>query len=104
MFSSAVVLTDLNDFIAPSQECIKPIESSKSNGKSTNVKLDEEGEYYEVEIDGKETKLEAASITLNDCLACSGCITSAEAILIATQSHSELLQVIKRNQEFINVN
>lgn len=30
-FSSALKLTDLNDYITPSQECIKPIEINKSS-------------------------------------------------------------------------
>lgn len=32
-FSSALVLTDLNDYIAPSQACIKPVEVNKSEDK-----------------------------------------------------------------------
>lgn len=32
-FSSALVLTDLNDYIAPSQACIKPVEVEKSENK-----------------------------------------------------------------------
>lgn len=32
-FSSALVLTDLNDYIAPSQACIKPVEVQKSEDK-----------------------------------------------------------------------
>lgn len=32
-FSSALVLTDLNDYIAPSQACIKPVEIQKSEDK-----------------------------------------------------------------------
>lgn len=32
-FSSALVLTDLNDYIAPSQACIKPVEVTKSEDK-----------------------------------------------------------------------
>ena len=35
-------------------------------------------------------RLKKAEITLNDCLACSGCITSAESVLIAEQSQEEL--------------
>jgi hypothetical protein len=70
MFSSAVVLTDLNDFIAPSQACIKPVEAPKGTGNAGDVRLNGQGEYYQVELDGTETKLEKASITLNDCLAC----------------------------------
>lgn len=32
-FSSALVLTDLNDYIAPSQACIKPVEVTKSEDR-----------------------------------------------------------------------
>lgn len=42
--------------------------------------------------------MEKAKITLNDCLACSGCITSAESVLITQQSHEELFKVLRRNK------
>ena len=32
-----------------------------------------------------------AEISLTDCLACSGCVTSAEAVLVSLQSHAEVL-------------
>ena len=32
-----------------------------------------------------------ASVSLNDCLACSGCVTSAETVLLEHQSGAELL-------------
>jgi hypothetical protein len=72
-FSSAIVLTDLNDYISPSQACIKPVEIEKSqeNKGPSEIKVDKEGGYYEIsQDDGKEKKLEKASISLNDCLAC----------------------------------
>lgn len=47
---------------------------------------------------GSKTKLEKAKITLNDCLACSGCITSAESVLITQQSHEELFKVLQNNK------
>ena len=49
-------------------------------------------------------KLEKAQITLNDCLACSGCITSAESVLITLQSQEELYKVLHSNQEAKQVN
>ncbi|CAG2173877.1 unnamed protein product, partial [Oppiella nova] len=61
-----------NDIIA----CIKPIERSK---EKKNVK----------------TKVE---ISLGDCLACSGCITSAETVLIEQQSHEEVYKIIDFNK------
>ena len=36
-----------------------------------------------------------ASITLADCLACSGCITSAETILIEQQSNKQILEIFR---------
>ena len=35
-----------------------------------------------------------AQISLTDCLACSGCVTSAEAVLVSLQSHSEVLNAL----------
>ena len=58
MLSGIVQLADINDFINPSQSCVKPILS-----------------------DEKTTK-----INLIDCLACNGCITSSETILIEEHS------------------
>ena len=44
---------------------------------------------------GAQTKLEKATITLADCLACSGCITSAETVLIEQQSSATLRNVFQ---------
>jgi iron only hydrogenase large subunit-like protein len=46
----------------------------------------------------EESKPKVAKITLNDCLACSGCITSAESILIDQQDYREAQRVLKLNQ------
>lgn len=48
--------------------------------------------------DGGAQKLEKAKITLNDCLACSGCITSAESVLITQQSHEEFYKTLSFNK------
>ena len=40
-------------------------------------------------------KLQKVEITLADCLACSGCITSAESVLVTQQSREELLRVFQ---------
>ena len=41
-----------------------------------------------------------ATVTLNDCLACSGCVTTAETILIQQQSVDEILNKIKEKDVF----
>ncbi|KAL1924751.1 uncharacterized protein VTP21DRAFT_4405 [Calcarisporiella thermophila] len=100
-FSSGLILTDLNDYIAPSQACIKPVEvkkTRKDGDPMTSIQIDNAGTYYEVSQDGGQTRLETASITLNDCLACSGCITSAESVLVSMQSHEELYKILQNNR------
>lgn len=114
-------MTDLNDFISPSQACIKPVEQTdkkpeeKYVGAKTEIVVDSSGSYYEVASEGAVqlnntsaqidneastgTKLEQAQISLNDCLACSGCITSAESILITLQSHAEVFTFLDSNKD-----
>ncbi|KAI9013048.1 iron hydrogenase [Gaertneriomyces semiglobifer] len=87
-FSSAVLLTDLNDFITPSQACIKPL-PSKAPAASPSV--------YEVSLDTAPANA-TPSISLDDCLACSGCITSAESVLVQQQSDSEVERVLQENR------
>ncbi|KAJ7579257.1 iron hydrogenase [Mycena floridula] len=105
-FSGALTLTDLNDFITPSQACIKPVEQvpskiqqDPSGEASTEIHIDSTGSYYEVTGPSSSTgtKLEQAQISLNDCLACSGCITSAESVLITLQSHTEVMNFLEAN-------
>ncbi|KAH9935350.1 iron hydrogenase [Fomitopsis serialis] len=107
-FSGALTLTDLNDFITPSQACIKPVEQTNKPAEkdpgaaSTQIQVDSSGSYYEVTSDGPQQagkRLETAQISLNDCLACSGCITSAESVLITMQSHTEVLNFLSDNPD-----
>ncbi|KAL0272081.1 UNVERIFIED_CONTAM: hypothetical protein PYX00_005190 [Menopon gallinae] len=99
-FSSVLQLTDLDDFITPSQECIKPIEikNSKSGGVG-KIKIHGDGTYFQESKEGQLKKLERVQVTLNDCLACSGCITSAESVLINQQNFNEIIKVLNKNKE-----
>lgn len=72
---SFVRLENLNDFIQPSSSCIKPIEK-KAPGVVAKVN----------------------DISLSDCLACSGCITSAESVLVQQQNYEELFKIINENK------
>ncbi|KAI3359873.1 hypothetical protein L3Q82_014227 [Scortum barcoo] len=120
VFSGVLQLTDLDDFITPSQcctvsvmsvwflhvwpfvlqECVKPVKVEKKQGKSVaRIQIEDDGSYVQVNQDGGKQKLEKAKITLNDCLACSGCITSAESVLITQQSHEELFKVLHNNKQ-----
>ncbi|KAM3961776.1 putative cytosolic Fe-S cluster assembly factor GL21135 [Aphomia sociella] len=96
-FSGALQLTDLDDFITPSQECIKPVTIEKKKTKTgAKIKIGEDG-YFDIS-NGKEQKLQKVEITLADCLACSGCITSAESVLVTRQSQEELLRVFSERK------
>ncbi|XP_051989018.1 cytosolic Fe-S cluster assembly factor narfl isoform X2 [Xyrauchen texanus] len=102
-FSGVLQLTDLDDFITPSQECVKPVKVEKKQGRSVaKIQIEDDGSYFQVQQDGQRQKLEKAKITLNDCLACSGCITSAESVLITQQSHEELYRVLRHNKQVIS--
>lgn len=92
---SALRLSDLNDFIEPAQACIKPPVASSSARKTTQTRSPI---GPEVELDAgvsSKNEDEVVSISLGDCLACSGCITSAETVLVAQQTHMQLMQVLE---------
>ena len=97
-FSGGLRLTDLDDFIAPSQECIKPVKVERLPGsKTTKVQVENDGDYFQIDDEGIKTALPKAKITLSDCLACSGCVTSAETVLITQQSHKEMCRVLEES-------
>ncbi|TGZ85519.1 iron hydrogenase [Ascodesmis nigricans] len=98
---SAILSTDaLNDFIAPSVACIKPVESLPPPPSSTVLSVSREDDPSNV-----AAAENAAQISLTDCLACSGCITSSEAVLIQLQSHTEVLSSLERfpNRRFFAI-
>ncbi|XP_070855140.1 probable cytosolic Fe-S cluster assembly factor GE22682 [Drosophila suzukii] len=100
-FSGALQLTDIDDFITPSQICIKPLQTvpivkvTSRTGAKITVKGDS---CFEESMSGNQ-KLKKVEITLQDCLACSGCITSVEGVLINQQSLDELLKVLSENSK-----
>lgn len=91
--SAILSADDLNDFISPGVACIKPVETLPAVPEEPN-----EAELeHEVVLDGQHPTTAPgapAQISLTDCLACSGCVTSAEAVLVSLQSHNELLHVL----------
>jgi len=98
--SAILSVDDLNDFISPGVACIKPIETLPTAPPPPPGTLGPSGLEYEVILDGDQQQSTSSSqappaqISLTDCLACSGCVTSAEAVLVSLQSHSEVLSVL----------
>lgn len=161
MFSGAVKIDELNDYIAPSQECIVPIVTSANGNVSGRDQGTEKNSFFpestlrpdlikvrpkrtaknvlssttssnvlsEVSIQGhagnealetksdaldktspdltsksafhpsangiselqKKEDLDVAQVSLYDCLACSGCVTTSETVLLQEQSVSSFL-------------
>ena len=84
-FSAAVKLGDLDDFLSPAVDCvILPAKAAEPEKKAGSV----------IKSKSKETDT-VASIALSDCLACSGCVTSAETVLLQSQSVDELISKSK---------
>lgn len=151
MFSGAVKIEDINDFINPSQECVVPIlHSTKVGARESNQdrvsvlsndavrpdliktkrrRIKRQGISSENTRDAKLEKTEivdaktaavaeplrqsvatpplvtspepiadtaAAQVSLFDCLACSGCVTTSETVLIQDQSVDTFIDRAKR--------
>nr|CAG4645500.1 EOG090X05AC [Lynceus sp. MCZ IZ 141354] len=96
-FSGVLQLTDLDDFITPSQECIKPVKVEKTTGSAARIRIEHDGSYVQISEGGGKEKLKKATISLTDCLACSGCVTSAESVLIGQQNQDQVVKVLRSN-------
>ncbi|KAJ9627861.1 Cytosolic Fe-S cluster assembly factor nar1 [Taxawa tesnikishii (nom. ined.)] len=81
---SAILSADgLNDFISPESHASSLLKHCPNN----NLPLTTEDKVA-------AANAPPASISLTDCLACSGCVTSAEAVLVSLQSHAEVLNTL----------
>ncbi|XP_026389075.1 protein NAR1-like isoform X1 [Papaver somniferum] len=96
-FSPTLQISDLNDYIAPSQACIVSLKGT------TTAKKQETAQVNQVVISPsvKQLNTEPVKISLKDCLACSGCITSAETVMLEKQSLEEFLTNIKDGKDVI---
>jgi len=77
-----VKLTDLDDFLTPSQSCVKPLLQPSLI---------------------KATDRATATVSLSDCLACTGCVTSAETVLLQEQSLPKVLEALGRGRVVVSV-
>jgi len=98
----AVLLGDLNDFIAPGQACVNPVFAKPSPaspaepGARPVIAI---GDPDAVQLAPPPFKPKKAEISLSDCLACSGCVTSAETVLMEQQSAKKFLDMAELIQE-----
>jgi len=120
----AVFLNNLDDYIAPSQACVNPFFSGPSTSSTNNssggaARISLQSDLSTTEFEIAETPQlpspnlirtrnvgagqKVASVSLNDCLACSGCVTSAETVLIQEQSSDKLMARLAKRQGIIVV-
>ena len=92
-FSPALQASDLNDFIAPSQDCVV---SLNKNSAASRLPIKKK----QVVVSTKPPE-ESVKISLKDCLACSGCITSAETVMLEKQSLDDFVTRINSGKTVI---
>ena len=108
----SVFVNNLDDFISLSQACVNPFVANRKLDDETKpvlAKIDLQSDFSSTEYENPRESLiqkpsliksristaskgqKVAAVSLNDCLACSGCVTSAETVLIQEQSYQKLL-------------
>ena len=111
---ASVFLADLDgDWVASAQACTNPI---FADAKPTVDKGDRPSKKVSLTLEGEDDPTAAAAapaivqpdlirssgaaggrtkatVSLSDCLACSGCVTSAEAVLVTQQSSAAFTEV-----------
>lgn len=100
MFSGGVRLGDLDDFLGPAQDCIAPLLVADGKVQVSSASIPgttkDEQRVVETAVESVRPNLikktgpeDTAQVSLSDCLACSGCVTSAETVLLQEQSIDE---------------
>ena len=108
----SVFISNVDDFISPAQACVNPYVAARGTDAAAASTTASSSNKVTLKADFSATEFEAvavrpslirqkassssdaskvAAVSLNDCLACSGCVTSAETVLIQEQSTDKLL-------------
>lgn len=89
--SSALLVADVNDFLNPSETCVLPMgggaQAEPAGSVLTPIIARASTSNPIPNATSKPTK---ATITLSDCLTCSGCVTTAETVLLSSVSIAQL--------------
>ena len=116
-FSGAIRVSDLNDYIAPSNACIVALNGNKialstmAHEPSHEVELSRPPRNQSNASEASTSRPhwtqaqskapgESVKVSLHDCLACSGCVTSAESVLLESQSGTELMERLNQAKVF----
>lgn len=97
MFSTAVKLANLDDYLEVSQDCIASLISDKDDSKP-KIAVMRPAKGQDNNDGGKPGGGEKAIVNAADCLACSGCVTSAETKLLQAQNVTEFMNKLKQKK------
>ncbi|CAO4371055.1 unnamed protein product [Caenorhabditis nigoni] len=97
-FSGVVRLSNVSDFIAPNLDCIIPLETRTVEKKKEESQVNIRAKKTKNEENKPKEDKKSVKISLADCLACNGCITSAETVLVEEQSFGRLLEGIRNSK------
>jgi len=75
----------------------------KEPAAPARIHVNDDGTLSEVNREGDEVPLSTTKISLADCLACSGCVTTAETILIESQGVEEVLKQMKDRTVVVSI-
>ncbi|MES1918850.1 hypothetical protein MHBO_000746 [Bonamia ostreae] len=105
-FSTGIKIADINDYVNLETDCI--FDESKESPKNKSIKISQKN-LVSIKSQSKakshfnqirtNPKTKNAKITLEDCLACSGCVTSAETVLIEQQDTAQFVKMAKNIQK-----
>jgi iron only hydrogenase large subunit-like protein len=132
--SSAIFLTDIDDYLAPSQACVNPlylpvvaaiadkkqgivdiveadaIQNTNTNNNSLEVPRRKRRARLDVSLSASNVsnndnsvpsataKKDPVQASIADCLACSGCITTAETILLEDHSLEKIQMALSKKE------
>ncbi|KAG9397119.1 Iron only hydrogenase large subunit C-terminal domain [Carpediemonas membranifera] len=95
----SIKLGELNDYLELAEECTIPLQEPEAPKGEVQLRTREEVAALKKQAKEERAKPERAEISLQDCLACSGCITSAEAVFVQSQGGARFMQVLTDNVE-----
>lgn len=106
--SNALRITNINDFLAPTNSCVLPLDGGAIPTPVTNAPA---GSVLapiiptdSVSTSSSTTASSVAKVTVSDCLTCSGCVTSAETVLLSTASVEKLQTHVQAQQTKVSGN
>uniref|UniRef100_A0A0N5B8P0 Fe_hyd_lg_C domain-containing protein n=1 Tax=Strongyloides papillosus TaxID=174720 RepID=A0A0N5B8P0_STREA len=94
-FSGIVQISNVSDYILPSQGCIIPLKNDKKEEIVGEVPIKIKSTSN---LNKKKESKDKVKISLNDCLSCNGCVTTAEVLLIESQTTEEMLRGLKESK------